>query len=233
MHDTRASKVKWPNIQTVLLDMDGTLLDLHYDNHFWMEFLPGVYADKHVISLEDSRAQLSKVFKDSQGTLHFYCVEHWSEKLDLDIVNLKKQETERIAFLPDAEKFLAAINAIADRPSIAIATNAHREVFEVKDRKLGLRRYVDDIFCANELGAPKESKEYWDRLQERFPFDPETTLFVDDNQTVLGAATSFGISNLIMPLKPDTKKPPQQNQRGYQAINSLREITPGAIQPAP
>ena len=24
-------------VDTILLDMDGTLLDLHYDNHFWME----------------------------------------------------------------------------------------------------------------------------------------------------------------------------------------------------
>ena len=27
----------WRDIDTVLLDMDGTLLDLHYDNHFWLE----------------------------------------------------------------------------------------------------------------------------------------------------------------------------------------------------
>lgn len=30
----------WKTIDTVLLDMDGTLLDLHFDNHFWLSLVP-------------------------------------------------------------------------------------------------------------------------------------------------------------------------------------------------
>jgi putative hydrolase of the HAD superfamily len=30
----------WNTINTVLLDMDGTLLDLHFDNHFWLSLVP-------------------------------------------------------------------------------------------------------------------------------------------------------------------------------------------------
>ena len=30
----------WQEIDTVLLDMDGTLLDLHYDNYFWLTHIP-------------------------------------------------------------------------------------------------------------------------------------------------------------------------------------------------
>ncbi|HBT55971.1 MAG TPA: haloacid dehalogenase, partial [Pseudomonas sp.] len=32
--------LNWNAIDTVLLDMDGTLLDLHFDNHFWLEHMP-------------------------------------------------------------------------------------------------------------------------------------------------------------------------------------------------
>lgn len=32
--------IAWKEIDTVLLDMDGTLLDLNFDNHFWKEFVP-------------------------------------------------------------------------------------------------------------------------------------------------------------------------------------------------
>ena len=28
------------NVDLVLLDMDGTLLDLHYDSHFWLDYVP-------------------------------------------------------------------------------------------------------------------------------------------------------------------------------------------------
>ena len=42
----------WENIETVLLDMDGTLLDLHFDNHFWLQHVPVCYAEKHGLSHE-------------------------------------------------------------------------------------------------------------------------------------------------------------------------------------
>ena len=33
----------WRAIDTVLLDMDGTLLDLRFDNYFWLELVPRKY----------------------------------------------------------------------------------------------------------------------------------------------------------------------------------------------
>jgi 5'-nucleotidase len=30
----------WREIDTVLLDMDGTLLDLEFDSHFWLSLVP-------------------------------------------------------------------------------------------------------------------------------------------------------------------------------------------------
>jgi len=44
--------VNWQDIDTVLLDMDGTLLDLHFDNYFWLHYLPEKYASAQNISLE-------------------------------------------------------------------------------------------------------------------------------------------------------------------------------------
>ena len=61
--------INWNVIDTVLLDMDGTLLDLHFDNHFWMEHLPRVYAEKQQITLEASFTQLSDRFHSGRGTL--------------------------------------------------------------------------------------------------------------------------------------------------------------------
>ena len=42
--------IDWEEIDTILLDMDGTLLDLNYDLHFWLEHLPLIYASQHQIS---------------------------------------------------------------------------------------------------------------------------------------------------------------------------------------
>ena len=43
--------IPWHEIDSVFLDMDGTLLDLHFDNHFWREHVPLRYAEKHNIDI--------------------------------------------------------------------------------------------------------------------------------------------------------------------------------------
>ncbi|KEP73664.1 nucleotidase, partial [Microbacterium sp. SUBG005] len=32
--------IDWQAVDTVLLDMDGTLLDLAFDNYFWQKLVP-------------------------------------------------------------------------------------------------------------------------------------------------------------------------------------------------
>ena len=49
----------WHTIDTVLLDMDGTLLDLYYDNHFWREHVPMRFAEKQKISLDQAKQLIS------------------------------------------------------------------------------------------------------------------------------------------------------------------------------
>ncbi|HOP18299.1 MAG TPA: haloacid dehalogenase, partial [Gammaproteobacteria bacterium] len=68
----------WNDIDTVLLDMDGTLLDLHFDNHFWLEHVPRRYAEARGIGLEESSRELMARYQDIQGTLEWYCVDHWT-----------------------------------------------------------------------------------------------------------------------------------------------------------
>jgi putative hydrolase of the HAD superfamily len=45
-----AAAIDWSRIDTVLLDMDGTLLDLRFDNWFWQELIPSRYAAAHGLS---------------------------------------------------------------------------------------------------------------------------------------------------------------------------------------
>ena len=47
--------LNWSDIHTVLLDMDGTLLDLHFDNHFWLEHFPARYSEQHGIIVEEAK----------------------------------------------------------------------------------------------------------------------------------------------------------------------------------
>ena len=60
----------WPDIDTVLLDMDGTLLDLHFDNHFWLELLPQRYAELHGISRAMAELELAPAVQRTRRQAH-------------------------------------------------------------------------------------------------------------------------------------------------------------------
>ena len=98
----------WDDIDTVLLDLDGTLLDLAFDTYFWWQHIPAVYGATRSLSLAESRALLKPRFQACEHTLNWYCVDYWSRELGLDVPALKRAASERIGWLPGAEDFLRA-----------------------------------------------------------------------------------------------------------------------------
>jgi HAD superfamily hydrolase (TIGR01509 family) len=193
---------RWDQIDTVLLDMDGTLLDLRFDNYFWLEVLPEHYARHHQLSVEAARAKLAPLFVAKQGTLDWYCIDFWTRELSLDIAELKRAEREHVRFLPGAERFLQQLHARDLDP--VLVTNAHRGVLEIKAEQTGLLRYFRRIVSSHDLGVPKEHPEFWTRLQAALGFDPERCMFVDDSIAVLNAARSHGIGQIFAISRPDS-----------------------------
>src|SRR5579863_2966443 len=130
----------WDHIDTVLLDLDGTLLDLAFDNDFWLEFIPSVYAAAHSLSVEQARSHLTACFHACEGTLPWYCIDHWSRELSLDIETLKRRQASRVAWLPGAEAFLQRLRSTGRR--LILLTNSHPRVLQIKDERAGFMRYL-------------------------------------------------------------------------------------------
>jgi putative hydrolase of the HAD superfamily len=181
----------WQAIETVLLDMDGTLLDLGFDNRFWEDFLPRRYAESRGISLDDARRLMRPLFEGTKGSLDWYCIDYWSRALSLDIASLKRSVRQQIAWLPESRGFLAKLRASGRRT--VLVTNAHPDVLAIKDAQLGIRRHFDAVYTCFTFGAPKESADFWPRLADRERFDAQRTLFADDSLAVLRAAREHGI----------------------------------------
>lgn len=191
------------NIETVLLDMDGTLLDLHFDNYFWQTYLYEVYSVKHQLTLEESRTLLEPEFTSRRGTLDWYCVEFWSNKLGLDIMQLKGEVAQKIGFRPQAKQFLAECQRKV--PDVRLITNGHRRVLELKIQRTQLDQYFNQLICSHELGSPKEDQQFWHALQKVKRFDPDQTLFVDDSEAVLDSARDYGIKHVYSIKQPDSQ----------------------------
>jgi putative hydrolase of the HAD superfamily len=192
----------WEAIDTVLLDMDGTLLDQRFDNYFWLEFLPERYAERHGLTLETARTVLRSMLLGKQGTLDWYCTDFWTRELSLDIAELKREIREHVRFLPGAEAFLRALRE--KNVCVALVTNAHRDSLKVKATQTGILDYFDVVFSSHSFGVPKEHPEFWRQLQAELHFDPTRTLFVDDSVAVLAAAQRHGIAHVFAISKPDT-----------------------------
>ena len=228
MH-TSAMEVKlytmldWNQIDRVFLDMDGTLLDLHFDNHFWLEHVPRRYAEARGISLADSRQLLLTRYRDIEGTLNWYCVDHWSRELGLDIALLKEEVGHLISVHPHVVVFLQTVRSLGRR--LVLVTNAHQKALAMKLERTALKGYFDAVVCAHDLGLPKEDPGFWGRLQQVEPFDRQRTLFVDDSQAVLRSAREYGIRWLLAVLSPDTRGP-VRDPGDFPAIRDFSEIHP-------
>ncbi|WP_105200370.1 MULTISPECIES: GMP/IMP nucleotidase [unclassified Pseudoalteromonas] len=213
----------WANIDTVLLDMDGTLLDLHFDNHFWLELIPQAYAKRHQISLVEARDIIAQRYEEVHGQLQWYCLDYWQQELQLPIMELKREIQHLISIRDDAIVFLKALKAAGKE--LILLTNAHRDSLSLKVEMTELDQYLDLLISTHDYGVSKEEQSLWQQVQEDLKFDKERTLFVDDSAAVLASAKRFGIGHLLAVANPDSKQPSRQ-LAGYENITDYRDILP-------
>jgi 5'-nucleotidase len=214
---------EWDHFDTVLLDMDGTLLDLRFDNFFWQELVPARYAALTGLPREQAVAMLTPRFAAAQGTLEWYCLDHWSRELGLDIAALKREAEDYIDFLPDVPEFLGAIRQLRKRS--VLVTNAHRGALAIKLERTGLAAYFDAVHSSHDLGVPKEHADFWPRLRAIEPFEPVRTILVDDSLPVLRAAHAYGIGRVVAVLRPDSSQP-AVTAGDFHGVESVLELLP-------
>lgn len=213
----------WQRIETVLLDMDGTLLDLHFDNYFWLTYLPEVYSRKHAMTLEQSNAHLLSLMEKIRGKIEWYCLDYWSNTLDLDIATLKLDVAEKIALRPFAREFLQRLRQ--QNKHVVLLTNAHRDSLALKMQRTALDSDLDLLISTHDYGIPKEEQALWDALKRDCDYDPASTLLVDDTESVLASAQRYGIAYLLAIKQPDSQKPKRESL-GFPAIHHFDEVIP-------
>ncbi|ESP91284.1 MULTISPECIES: GMP/IMP nucleotidase [Pseudoalteromonas] len=220
--------LNWSKIDTVLLDMDGTLLDLHFDNHFWLELIPRAHAQRQGLSLEQARADILARYEAVMGQIEWYCLDYWQEQLQLPIMELKREVQHLISVREDVPAFLQALKD-ADK-ELVLLTNAHPDSLSLKIERTQLSGtqfdgYLDKVISTHEYGVSKESQSLWHQVQADIGFDKTRTLFVDDSLSVLAAAKKYGIGHLLAINNPDSQQPPREIT-DYLAISDYRTLLP-------
>ena len=211
----------WENITWVLLDMDGTLLDKHYDDYFWETLVPEEYAKRRGLTLAAAQKEVYARDQREEGTLNWTDIDFWTRELKLDIPALKESIRHLIEVHPDTKDFLKFLQKIKKR--VALVTNAHWKTLDLKMNHVGLLGYFAEVISSFDLGVPKEDLRFWDILREHLHFDPSQALLVDDNADVLATARAYGIKHLLFKAKSSSQLPPEPHP-DFPTIESFHEL---------
>ena len=206
---------------TLMLDMDGTILDLAYDNYMWLTHLPQRWAEQNGMSFDEARSHLIEKFGAAEGDLRWYCLDHWSQHLGLDVAQLHRENHERIGFLPGALEFLQRVRQSHVR--LLLVTNSHQATLDLKDEVTGLSAYFDGIYTSHSFGFAKERQEFWHALRAAVDFNPAKTMFVDDSLVVLRSAARYGVRHPVAIAWPDTSRP-RRDAGDFVSVEGLSEL---------
>jgi len=213
----------WSAVDTILLDMDGTLLDKYFDDHFWEEYVPKIFAAENGLSDQEARKELLLRYQSVENTLQWTDLDYWSEQLGLDIPELKCKVDHLIQVHPYVIDFLEYIKSI-DK-TVHLVTNAHSKTLDIKLRKTALGPYFDHIVCSEEIGYAKEQPEFWIKLHDLLQFDRERTLLADDTAKVLHAAKQYGMGLLVFVARPSSRLP-VKHSADFPSVVFFNELIP-------
>jgi len=213
----------WQEIDTVLLDMDGTLLDKHFDDYFWEQYVPEHFSLKHNLSVKEAKTELLERYRTVENTLDWTDLDYWSSQLDLDIPELKIRINHLIDVHPYVPGFLRFCRT--NRKKIYLVTNAHPKTLAIKLEKTDIGSMFDRIVCAEEIGVAKEDVGFWKELERMLGYDKKRTMLADDTEKVLRSAEQYGLGLLIFVARSSSRKP-VHHSRHYQSIEYFSELMP-------
>lgn len=184
------------DIECLLIDMDGVILDNAYDNDFWQNQIPEVIADSKGIAFDDAKRLAIQIFNYKKNTKDWYDVDYWSNMLDIDIEAQKRSEKSfsRISLY---DGVIDTLSVLKNKTKMILITNAHRKTLNIKLEKYNLTPYFDEMVCAHELNYVKEDIQLWYMLRSKYRLDYEKTLLVEDTINNINVGLSAGISGAI------------------------------------
>jgi HAD superfamily hydrolase (TIGR01509 family) len=225
MSAAASSRPDWPHIDTVCLDLDGTLLDQAYDNHIWRDLVPQRFAVAHALDMHAAYSEIARRFEARRGTLSWYCIEHWSRDLGIDIGALHREVRSHVAWLPGAQAFLRQMREAGKK--LVLLTNSHPVALAVKHEQTGVLDYLDASATSHDFGHPKEDVRFWQAAVEKFGFDPARSLFADDNTRMLDAASAAGVRWVYGVRHWDTRGPRREHLH-HPSVDSVADLVMGA-----
>lgn len=219
----QAFKLLDHSTKVLLLDLDGTILDLYFDNHFWQQHLCQTFAAHNHIPLLKAQQHIGSLIATTAGTLPFYDVDYWSAVLKLDIIALKIQQQHLLSLHAGALLFLQTAQA-AKMPCYLIS-NAHPRTLAFKLARVPLADFFVKTISAFAYHACKEQRAFWQRFLADCALNPADCAFFDDNLAAITQAQQARIGQVFAIDRPDSRAPANQRRiKGARHIDFLADL---------
>jgi putative hydrolase of the HAD superfamily len=180
------------------VDLDGTVIDREFAEHFWMEFMPKLYAESKGVPLEEARRTVYAAY-DEVGPLdlRWYLPEYWLDRFGIR-ANPRELILENAGWLrvyPDAAELLRGLD---DGYVVVASTNSAKIFAEVYQEVLGLR-FSAVLSCVSDFGMARKSARFYRMVAERLGVEPGDILHVgDDPERDLLEALEAGVDAYLV-----------------------------------
>ena len=184
------------DIECLLIDMDGVVLDNTYDNNFWQNQIPSVLSKKKNIPFDDAKRLAIQIFNFKKNTKDWYDLDYWSNMLGIDI-EAEKRSDESLSRIRLYDNVVDTLSELKKHTRLILITNAHRKTLNIKLEKFNIGPYFHEMICAHELYYVKEDLQLWYMLRSKYKLNFDRTMLVEDTINNINVALSAGISSAI------------------------------------
>ena len=118
-------------IRYISFDMDGTLIDFNFNNAFYNQKIPELYAKKHGVSFDEAKRHVEGEYNSmSQEDLDWYRPDYWAKLFRLgDAREIMMGLRNHINFYPDS---LPVIKALGKKYGLVMITNMTQDMLGIK-----------------------------------------------------------------------------------------------------
>lgn len=163
--------------RVISFDVDGTLVDLRFNELIWNEGIPLLYAEKMGIGLEEARKHVKQEYdRVGENRLEWYDIRYWFRYLGLEGWRELLKSYEVIVY-PEVPWVL---NTLTKKYDLIAATNLTREFLDIEMKNL--RNSFKHVFSStSDFKQVKKTIGFYSKICDILQIKPQEMVHVGDH----------------------------------------------------